>query len=142
MCELTESVQIALITLASGAIGAIVGVIGMIVSAKYNSSAQMRQTVVQEYFKQRTSTFSALLVACEHVSMGPCSDENIAAYLEAKQLASLVASKQTHATILKYHNITFGNGHTDDERSAAYIELVHALQSDLLNYTEPSVKKV
>lgn len=139
MLYLSETIQVALITLASAAIGAIAGIAGTIISSKYSSSTQMNQTVIQEYFKQRTEAYVSLLTACDKMKHDPFSDENILFYTKAIQVAVLVASSSTAHKIIKYDE-TIGGRCTQEEKDFAYTEMLSALQHDLINYSKPSIK--
>ncbi len=100
----------------------------------------MRQTVIQEYFKQRSETFIEFLVAIDRFNQNPFSDENIFAYTEAEQAAILVASPETAEKIRAFSTVVQLSS-TNDKRERAFSSMVSALQCDLIEYTEPKVKK-
>ncbi len=139
MC-ISESVLIALITFASGFFGALLGLVGVVISSKYSASAQMKQIVIQEYFKKRSEAFTRYLTAIDNLAHNPFLDENIFAYTEAEQAAILVASPATAEKIHTFSSIS-QSAHTEEERENAFSSMVSALQLDLIKYTEPSVKK-
>ena len=138
---MSETVQVALITFLSGLVGAIAGVVGSVIAARTSAKAQIEQTVVQEYFKQRVNAFDAVLAAERELELANWSSEAKEKYSEVVSSACLVASPDASKAILKYHDAIIAHI-TDmdclgDLKASAILEM----QRDLAVFMKPKIEK-
>ncbi|WP_154658717.1 hypothetical protein [Agathobaculum desmolans] len=146
---MSETILIALITFAAGAVGAICGVIGAAKSARITQTSQMHRAVVQQFMQARVSAFSALL---DEWSRFVCSDydlSNVQRLISAIEKASMLTTPGTTALLMNFRKQLFEYALSSPRTSAqaetlsdAAMDLRVALQSDLLRYYEPDIAKL
>lgn len=86
---MSETIQVALITFASGAIGAIAGVIGGYISSRCAAQADLKKAVFSSFVERRLSAYMEFLTAYADYLTLPCSDRST----EMTMSFGLVANK-------------------------------------------------
>lgn len=132
---MSETVQIALITLASGAFGSIVGAISTYAVAKRAAKAQLQQIIVRENYAARLAAFQSLLDTHAALLAGNYNLDLTEAFISAVNRASLVASPLTVVEINLFRESTLNQ--TENRVGA----VVNAMQKDLAVFVEPDVLK-
>ena len=132
---MSETIQTALITFASGALGSVVGAISAYVVAKHAAKGQLRQIIVQENYAARLAAFQSLLEAHTSLISGNYAPDLIAAFISAANRASLVASPAAIVEITLFRESTLDR--TENRMSA----VVSAMQKDLSVFIEPDILK-
>ena len=130
-----DTVAIALITFASGAVGALAGIVGTWVSAR----KQVQQTVIQEYFRVRLELFTSVWDAYS-AFVNNRSDETRRRFIQAINSACLVASPNTAAHLRVFQtSVLFGNNAVLE--SSATADAMLQMQCDLNCFTTPTIKR-
>lgn len=102
---MSDTVLVALITFLSGAVGAIAGAVGAYMAAKTAGEAQLRQIILDDYFKAKLDAFSKIHEAFQAIGY----QKNRVEFFEAKrdfyqniEIARLLSSKKTGESLLKF----------------------------------------
>lgn len=132
---MSETVQIALITLASGAFGSVVGAISAYAVAKRAARGQLQQIIVRENYAARLTAFQALLEAHTALLAENYAPDLVKTFISAANRASLVASPLTVIEINLFRESTLN--HTENRVGA----VVEAMQKDLAVFIEPDILK-
>lgn len=99
---MSDTVQIAIITFLSGAVGAICGVIGSHLSSKTSAKAEIQKAALDKYFNSRMNVYSNLMSAFESFNNNWKSEEFRVALYKEISCACLVASDKTHDALIKF----------------------------------------
>lgn len=137
---ISESVLVALITLAAGVFGALFGFLGGVIAAKINAKAQVQQTVVQERFRVRVETYQNALNAFNAMLGANYSEESYGAFLKATNAACIVSSATTAAQLMIWQDLVKESPSSARAKEALTSAFI-AMQHDLDNFTEPRVLK-
>jgi hypothetical protein len=132
---MTETVLVAGITCIAGIGGAAMGVL----SAKVGANAQVKQTVIQEYFKKRADTYTAVFRAHVETIGTPGSPEAVLKFRTALEEAFVVAPPETAARLLIFQEAVASRN--EERIISAKADLVVFMQKDLVTFTEPKLIK-
>lgn len=131
---MSDTIVVALITFASGAIGAVVGAVSSILMTKYNAQKEWASS----FHKSRSDAYSHLLDCAVYYEKDFNSTIKLAELFSAINAAELVASDETRSAISAFKKCLMGK----DFRSATFVDarsqMISSMQSDLL--TIPSLK--
>ena len=132
---MSETIQVALITFASGALGTIVGALSSFFATKHAAKGQLQQIIVRENYSSRLSAYQALLSAHDDLLDSNYSEESAKAFVTAANRACLVASPAAVVEISLFRECTLNGA---ENRMSA---VVAAMQKDLSVFTEPDIQK-
>lgn len=97
-----DTIIIALITFASGAVGAIAGVLGGYISARCAAQAELQKAVFSSFVERRLSAYSEFHTAYGDYVCTPCSERDVQkaqSFALAANKARLIASYETAQAI-------------------------------------------
>lgn len=131
--QITETIVIALITFASGALGTVVGAISTHKASKLAAKNQLQQIAIRETYAARLSAYQEVFEA--HASLLSSGDDKSLEkrFITAINRASLVSSPQTVVELALFQDSTLSR--SENRVSAVVI----AMQKDLAVFTEPEV---
>lgn len=132
---MTETIQAALITFASGAVGSVVGAVSAYLVAKRTAKGQLQQTIVRENYAARLAAFQSLLSSHATLLSSGRTPESTEAFIAAANQACLVASPSAVIEISLFRDSALDR--TENRLSA----VVAAMQKDLAVFVEPNIQK-
>lgn len=138
-----DTIVVALITLASGAIGAITGLLGSIITSRNTAKAQMQQAIAQETFRARAETYTKVFIAENDVLV---SGHNIDALVHTiKILDQTIAAAKVFSSPETTAQLVLFEQQVKDRASGKPVSVDHngliiAMQKDLSSFTEPVVR--
>lgn len=134
---MSDTIVVALITFASGAIGAVVGAVSSILMTKYNAQKEWASS----FHKSRSDSYSHLLDCAVYYEKDFNNIAKLADLFSAINAAELVASDKTRSAISAFKERMLAK----DFRSATFVEarsqMISAMQSDLLIIPSLKVRK-
>lgn len=131
--QISETIIIALITFASGALGTIVGAISAHKASKLAAKNQLQQIAIRETYAARLSAYQEVFEAHANL-LSSGNDESLEkVFIIAINRACLVSSPQTVVELTLFQNCTLSRS---GNRVSA---VVTAMQKDLAIFTEPQV---
>lgn len=139
---MSETVMIALITLASGAIGAVSGAFATIFAARHGAKVQLQQSVLKEYFAARLSAFNAVYDAYKHYTRNADDLAMRIQLLDAVNRACLVASQDTARALEKFAaKIPLDDSSQEkiDAFHSARMSAFHAMDNDMKQFKMPKI---
>lgn len=140
---LNDTIIVALITLASGAIGATTGLLGSIITSRNAAKAQMQQAIAQETFRVRAEAYAKVFIAENDVLV---SGHNIDALIQTiKILEQTIAAAKVFSSPETTAYLSLFEQQIKDRASGKPIAVDHnglivAMQKDLSSFTEPVVR--
>lgn len=146
---MSETVIIALITFAAGAIGAIFGAISSIKSARIAQTSQMHQAIVAQFMQSRVATFSLIFEQWSKFVYAEYDPAVVPQLIAAIEKSSMLATPSTTAILMDFQKELMvyvkSSPHTPAQLTKlgeAVMNLRVALQFDLLRYYEPHIAKL
>lgn len=138
----SETIQVALITLASGAIGAAAGTFGVIWSSSRAAKAQMQKTAVEEFFKTRIEAYRKVLDLRIEMELVPALKDPMEAHKIRKAFslavdnAILVSSPETAAILVLLRDVQFDAANSA-ARSQIFTDALIAMGEELASFKTP-----
>ncbi len=146
---MSETIQVALITFSSGAIGAIAGVVGGYISAKCAAKAEMEKAVLSAFFEKRVAAYTQVYQTFPPVlscSKGKRDTDAVIALACAINSASLVASRETAdaltAFALALSNYDFDSSSKEEKTSfdKAKEKAFNCMERDMRTFDIPTIR--
>lgn len=150
---MSDTVQIAIITFLSGAVGAICGVIGAHISSKTSANAEMQKESLNLYLTARLNAYNKV---CDEISNFAEAQFNIDVEIKLSSTiykAILVASPETAKALHNYHDCFLADAQRardakqqnvsfswSNEYQASLNKVFDAMQNDLLSFKSPEIK--
>ena len=134
--QISETIIIALITFASGALGTVVGAISAQKTAKLSAKNQLQQIVIRENYTARLSAFNELFKAHADFLSSDYDKELEKAFICAVNRACLVASPDIIDELVLFQNGALSR--SENRVSKA----VTAMHRDLSIFPEPEISQI
>ncbi len=149
---MSDTVLVALITFLSGAVGAIAGAVGAYTAAKTAGEAQLRQIILDDYFKAKLDAFSKIHESFQVLGY----QKNRVEFFEATrdfcqniEVARLLSSQKTGESLLKFkkavlEHIDAGNFEIKGDAQEFYTtrdEAFERMRKEMKTYRIPELKE-
>ncbi len=145
---MSDTVQIAIITFLSGAVGAICGIIGSHLSSKTSAKAEIQKAVLNKYFNVRMNAYTKLISAFDY--WGNNIKDDVARSHLSKEItcAYLVASDKTKDALMHFQDACYSLSEENKDSKEfklsgnfvdARIQLFECMHHDLLHFSLPNI---
>lgn len=141
---MSESVQIALITLASALIGTIFGFLSAWITARISAKTQVEQTVLTQLFPARLDAYRQFETAMREWSDAP-TKANYAGIYRAANMVTLLSDEETVHRLDALTDVLRSaelHGVVEDQTALLqrHLALLHAMNHDIMTLTAPTIK--
>lgn len=146
---MSETIQVALITFASGAIGAIAGVIGGYISAKCAAQVELQKAVFSSFVERCLSAYTEFFTIYSDYLCTPCSERDIKitqSFGLAANRVRLVASYETSHAVADFARFLpeFDLQNTDPKLNEKFESLkdraFSCMEQDLHSFEVPNIR--